>query len=72
MIFSRRDIVQIRLLACIAGGLLGVAVTSVVNNRLGFSPAVALIACSSIGVALGYVVSMLIDVFAPSHGDGDA
>lgn len=54
---------QTRLLACIAGGLLGVALTSTINGGLGLSPTLALIACSSAGVAIGYVVSILYDVF---------
>jgi uncharacterized membrane protein len=60
--------VQIRLLACIAGGLAGAAVAFSIDNILGLSPTIALISCAAIGVALGYVVSQLIDVFSPTHG----
>jgi presenilin-like A22 family membrane protease len=70
--FSQEDIVQIRLLACLAGGLMGVAVASTINDTLGLSPTIAFIGCAAIGVALGYVVSQLIDVFAPSHGGKNA
>lgn len=63
---------QIRLLACIAGGLVGVAVASTINDSLGLSPTIALIVCAAVGVALGYVVSQLIDVFAPTHGGKNA
>lgn len=60
---------QTRLLACIAGGFLGVVVTSPINASLGLSPTIALIGCSSAGVAVGYVASMLVDVFAMSPED---
>lgn len=67
---------QIRILACLVGGLLGVVVAftiaSTINDMLGLSPTIALIGCAAIGVALGYVVSQLIDVFAPSHGGKNA
>ena len=59
---------QIRLLACIAGGLLGVGATFLIDDSLGLSPTVAMVGCGAIGVALGWVVSLLVDVFAPSHG----
>jgi hypothetical protein len=60
--------VQIRLLACLVGGLLGLVATSPINDKLGFSPTMAFIACISVGIGLGYVVSLLVDVFAPSGG----
>jgi hypothetical protein len=61
--------VQTRLFASLAGGFLGVVVTSPINASLGLSPTIALIGCSSIGVAVGYVASMLFDVFAVTPGD---
>ncbi len=66
--------VQTRLLACLAGGLLGVVLASAINDGLGLSlsPTLAVIACSSAGVGLGYVVSILFDVFSgagKSHSD---
>jgi hypothetical protein len=60
--------VQTRLFACLAGGFLGVVVTSPINSSLGLSPVIAMLGCSSIGVALGYVASLLFDVFAASPG----
>ena len=63
---------QTRLLACLAGAFLGVAVTSPINAQLGLSPAIALIGCSSIGVAVGYVTSLLFDVFTASPKDKNA
>lgn len=59
---------RIRLLACIAGGLLGVVAAYMVDDGLGFSPTVTMLACVGVGIALGYVVSLLVDVFAPSPG----
>jgi len=64
--------VQTRLLAGLAGGLLGAVVTSPINASLGLSPAIALIVCSSIGVAVGYVASILFDVFTASSEDKNA
>jgi hypothetical protein len=55
--------VQTRLLSCLAGGLLGVALASTINESLGLTPTLAMIACASAGVALGYMVSILFDVF---------
>ncbi len=60
---------QTRLFASLAGGLLGAAVASTVNASLELSPTLALIGCSVAGIALGYVVSMLFDVFAMPSGD---
>jgi len=64
--------VQIRLLACIAGGLLGVVVASPINASLGFSPAVAIAVCAALGVAAGYVVSIMVDVFTAKPGNKSA
>ncbi len=63
---------QIRLLACLAGGLAGIAVAAEINDILGLSPTIAMIGCAAVGVALGYVVSQLVDVFAPGHNDKSA
>jgi hypothetical protein len=72
MILYRRDIVQTRLLSCIAGGLLGVVLTSPINAVLGLAPTLAWVGCAAAGVAVGYMVSMLIDAFAVSSGDNHA
>lgn len=62
---------QRRLLATLAGGLLGVALSSTINARLDAPPVIAVIGCSLAGLALGYVVSTLFDVFtAPSDANG--
>ena len=62
---------QTRLLACLAGGFLGAAVTSPINDSLALSPTIALFGCSSIGMAVGCVVSILFDVFKVRVGDKD-
>ena len=54
---------QTRILACMAGGLIGVVLTSTINVSLGFTPTLAVIACSTTGMAVGYVASLLYDVF---------
>jgi len=61
--------VKTRLFAGLAGAVLGLVVTSPINASLGLNPAIALILCSSIGVAVGYVASILFDVFIASPGD---
>jgi hypothetical protein len=58
--------VRTRLLSCLAGGLLGGGVASL-SSGFGLSPTVALIVFSVTGIAVGYVVSILIDVFSPSR-----
>jgi hypothetical protein len=55
---------QTRILSCLAGGLLGVTFASTLNVRMGLTPTLAVFACSLAGVALGYLVSILYDVFA--------
>jgi hypothetical protein len=55
-----------RLLACVAGALIGAALTSPINGSLGLSPTVALIACSLAGIAVGNVASIMIHVFTAS------
>lgn len=60
---------QTRLFACIAGGLIGVVVASPVSSSFGVSSTLALIGCSSVGVGVGYVASILFDVFAATPGE---
>jgi uncharacterized membrane protein YgaE (UPF0421/DUF939 family) len=55
---------QTRLLSCLAGACFGVVVTSSVNASLHLNFSAALIGCTLAGVALGYGVSILFDVFA--------
>ena len=58
-----------RLIACLAGGLLGAVVASPVGGSLDLSPMVVWIGCPLAGVALGYVASIFVDVFAAGEGD---
>ena len=61
---------QTRLMACLAGGFLGVVVASPVNSSLELSPPIAFLGCILIGVALGYAASILVDVFTASSDKG--
>ena len=54
---------QTRLLSCLSGGFLGLALTSTINETLGLPPTLAFVGCTLAGVAIGYVVSVLIHVF---------
>ena len=63
---------QIRLFACIAGGLIGVVAASPVSNSFGVSPMLSVIGCIAAGVGVGYVASILFDVFTASSGDKNA
>ncbi len=60
---------QTRLLACLAGGFLGVVVALLINESLGLNPIVAVAGCAMLGVGLGYVVSIFFDIFATSGTD---
>ena len=60
---------QTRLLACLAGGLLGAVLTSTVSSGLGLTPVLAFIGCSLAGIAVGYVASILLDIFAGNYED---
>lgn len=60
---------QTRLLACLAGGLLGAILTSAVSTGLELNPILAFIGCSLAGIALGYLASILLDIFAGNFED---
>ena len=62
---------QTRLLACTSGGLFGFVIASPLSRELSLDPMFALLACSSVGVAVGYVVSVLCDVFATTGKQPD-
>ena len=58
-----------RLVCCISGGLLGFALSGTINDALGLTGVVGTAFSAVAGLALGYVVSTLIDVFtAKPHG----
>lgn len=63
---------QTRLLASIAGGLCGIAGATTINASLGLTPTLAFAGCASAGVAIGYVASILFDVFTATPGDKGA
>jgi hypothetical protein len=63
--------VQTRLLACLAGGLLGAILTSTVSAGLGVSPLLGFIGCTVAGIALGCLVSILLDVFSGANEDAN-
>ncbi len=62
-----------RLFASLGGGLLGLAVASPINASLDLPKALAFLGCSLAGLVVGYVGSMMFDVFAgqsgPDRGD---
>jgi len=60
-----------RLLACLAGGCLG-AVTSSIGGSFGLSPTMALAGCSFLGIGLGYVASIFLDIFVATPEDTSA
>ena len=63
---------QTRLLACLAGGFLGVVVASPISQSFNVSLTLALIGCALLGLALGYVVSIFFDVFTASSEEQSA
>ena len=52
-----------RVVCCISGGLLGFALSGTIGETLGLTPTVGAAFSVAAGLALGYVVSTLIDVF---------
>jgi hypothetical protein len=52
-----------RLVCCISGGLLGFALSGTVGDALGLTSPVGMAFSAAAGLALGYVVSTLMDVF---------
>jgi hypothetical protein len=58
-----------RLVCCISGGLLGFAFSGTISNALGLTGTPGTVFCAVAGLSLGYVASILIDVFtAKPHG----
>jgi hypothetical protein len=53
-----------RLVVCISGGLLGFALSGKVGDALELAPLVGMAFSAAAGLALGYVVSTLLDVFS--------
>ena len=63
---------QTRLIFCLAGGVLGLLVPLTVGGNMGLSPLFAMLGFTAIGVVVGYVVSVFIDVFVARTGDESA
>ena len=53
-----------RLVCCISGGLLGFAFSGKLIETLELAPTIGMALGAAVGLALGYVASTLIDVFA--------
>jgi hypothetical protein len=60
-----------RLVFSAAFGALGLAIAIPLGDRLGIDTVVALVGCSAAGTALGYCVSMFLDVFLPGSTETD-
>ena len=52
-----------RLVCCISGGLLGFALSGTIGDALELTQVVGMAFSAAAGLALGYVVSTLMDVF---------
>jgi hypothetical protein len=52
-----------RIVCCISGGLLGFALSGSIGDALGLTGTLASVFSTAVGLALGYVVSTLMDVF---------
>lgn len=57
-----------RLLVCLVFGVTGLATAMPIGDQLGLSMVQALIGCSLAGILLGYLVSVLLDIFADNSG----
>lgn len=63
---------QRRLIASIAGGIIGLCLASRLQDAMGVSSTVAFIAAAVAGIALAYVASMLFDVFTGTAPPGSS
>lgn len=52
-----------RIVCCISGGLLGFALSGSIGDALGLTGTLGAVFSTAVGLALGYVVSTLMDVF---------
>jgi hypothetical protein len=60
-----------RLIVCIAGGLAGIVLAFPLNSSLELPRSVATVGCSLAGAVIGYLVSVLIEVFAADAKESD-
>jgi len=63
---------QRRLIASLAGGIIGICLGSRLQDALGVSAIVAFISAALGGIALAYVASMLFDVFSGTTPPGSS
>jgi len=63
---------QRRLIASLAGGIIGICLATRLQDALEIPATVAYIAAALGGIALAYVASMLFDVFAGSGPPGSS
>jgi hypothetical protein len=61
-----------RFLVSILGGIVGLALSVPLTDTLGVSQTLTLVSCSIAGIVVGYVASILWEVFAGNQHDGDA
>jgi hypothetical protein len=61
-----------RLLVALVFAAAGLAVAIPVGDRFGFGPVVSLIACGAAGAALGYVISIFLDIFLPNASQSES
>jgi hypothetical protein len=60
-----------RLLVASVFAAAGLAVAIPLGDHLGFGPVQSLIACGAAGAALGYAVSIFLDIFLPNSHTGE-
>jgi hypothetical protein len=60
-----------RLLVAGVFGAAGLAVALPLGDRFGFGPVQALLGCGAAGVALGYVISIFLDIFLTGSHTGE-
>ena len=63
-------IMRKRLLVCLIFGATGLATALPIGNLLGLSTIQAFIGCTAAGVVLGYLVSVLLDIFVDTSSTG--
>ena len=59
-------------LVSLAGGIVGLALSVPLTDTLGVSQTLSFVSCSIAGIVIGYVASILFDVFARNPHDSDA
>ncbi len=52
-----------RIIACVIGGLVGIVLSSPINDYFGIKETFGLLTCGISGIILAYMISMVADVF---------